>query len=129
MRDIIQEIQAFPDYIGAAGCDIKVIETAEKKLKLRFAEDYRRYLQIIGLAMFGGHELTGITTSSRLNVVNVTEREREKNSIVPAYLYVVEEANMDGIIVWQDERGQIYFSQPNCVPVLKYGSLAEYLCI
>lgn len=129
MRDIIQEIQAFPDYIGAAGCDIKAIETAEKKLKLRFAEDYRRYLQIIGLAMFNGHEMTGISTSSRLNVVNVTEREREKNSVVPANLYVVEETNIDGIVVWQDEGGQIYFSQPNCVPEKKHDSLAEYLIV
>ncbi|MDR3313690.1 MAG: SMI1/KNR4 family protein [Oscillospiraceae bacterium] len=48
----------------------QIIE-AEQKFGLKFFSDYREYLSEFGIVSFGGHEFTGICSSTRLNVVDV----------------------------------------------------------
>lgn len=63
----------------------------------------------------------------RLDVVCNTREERELNSFVPDDWYVVENAGIDGIIIWQDKTGRIYQSMPNGQKEYIANSLAEYL--
>lgn len=74
-----------------------------------------------------GHELTGVCDIPRLNVVNVTVEAREYNPLVPLEWYVVEEAHIDGIMIWQSQTGEIYQSQPGVTPEKIADSLADYL--
>lgn len=115
-----------PDYIGGIGRTDEEIESAEKQLGVRFALDFRCYLKGIGLVSFDGHELTGICKSTRLNVVDVTLAQRERFSEAGSW-YVIEEANIDGIIIWQSSSGDIYQTAPGRKAQKIYSSLAEYV--
>ena len=85
------------------------IKDAEEKLGVRFAEDYREYVAVFGTASYYGHELTGICTSdSSVNVIDVTVAEREFISNIPNGWYVIEQTHVDGIVIWQDEKGRVY---------------------
>lgn len=104
-----------------------LIGEAEKMLGLSFSDEYRDYLREYGIAAYSGHELTGITRSPRLNVVSVTLAERERDVDAPRNLYVVERTNVEEIIVWQGECGELYFSSPNH-PLEKFcNSLSDYI--
>ena len=69
MNAILDVLRNAPDFIGGKGCGNVAMSDAEQALGIRFAPDYRAYLQKIGLACFDGHELTGICKAFRLNVV------------------------------------------------------------
>lgn len=82
---------------------------------------------MIGLACFDGHELTGLTNTSRLDVVSITKEQRAINKNIPIGWYVVEQANIDGIIIWQDETGHVYQTSPSSSPIKIANSLLEYI--
>lgn len=130
MKSFVEIISEFEDFTHIKGADEKDISAAEKALNIKFAKDYREYLNKYGVASFDGHELTGITSSKRLNVVNVTLEQRElfrdfcKET---KSCYVVEEANIDGIVIWQAESGEIYECAPNIKAKKIYNSLSEYV--
>lgn len=126
MDSILELIKSIPDYIGGNGTCEKEIKSAEQCLGVRFAPDYRLYLERIGLACFGGHEITGICQNERLNVVDVTVAEREHYQEGEKW-YVVEQANIDGIVIWQDTDGGIYVTSPNSKAKKIAGSLDEYI--
>ena len=107
-------------YLGT-GVDEQRIHDAELELGLTFAEDYREYLATVGLAMCDGHEFTGIGNAERTNVVTVTKQMKARRSDIPSDWYVVENENMDGAVMWQNERGQIFFNKK-----YQYGSLREF---
>ena len=115
-----------PDYIGANGSNLTLMSCAEKQLGLVFAEEYKEYLQNIGLASYDGHELTGICTSKRLNVVDVTLAAR-KTHPVPADWYVIEEANIDDVVIWQAPNGTIYQSTPWSKPQQIANCFSDYV--
>ena len=79
-----------------------------------------------GAVTFSGHELTGICNSKRLNVVDVTKEERKYNK-VPEDWYVIEQANIDDIVIWQDTNGAVYQTMPNKKPIKLCNSLLEYI--
>ena len=80
-----------------------------------------------GAVSFKGHELTGVCLSKRLNVVDVTLEARKLNPTIPNDMYIVEEANIDGILVWQNASGAVYISMPGTSTPKVAGSLQEYL--
>lgn len=126
MNDIIKTLKNAPDFIGGSGRTEAEIENAQKALGINFAPDYKTYLKEIGLACFDGHELTGICEDPRLNVVDVTISNQEDNPKTSS-CYVIEEANIDGIVIWQDSSGLVYLTEPN-VKVKKIAkSLSEYI--
>lgn len=71
--------------------------------------------------------LTGICNSPRLNVVDVTICERENNPDVPKYWYVLEQANIDGIVIWQNQKGEVYQTQPCREIKMIANSIVEYI--
>ena len=129
MENIVAALKSMPDYIGSNGRTDEEIDLAEKHLGCTFAEDYRGYLAEIGLACFDGHELTGLTKTERLNVVTVTAEQRKLFGEMTSTWYVIEEANIDEIVIWQDAEGTIYETSPNSKAKKIADSLAEYLSI
>ena len=103
------------------------IASAEIALARRFADDYREYLAHMGIATANGHEFTGICNSKRLNVVDVTLSERSIHPDIPQDWYVLEEANIDGIVIWQSSTGEIFQTQPGRETIKLADSICDYL--
>lgn len=127
MTEIVSKLQSMRSFRMGAAASMKAITAAEESLGLLFSDEYRDYISAFGAASVYGHELTGICTSRRLHVVDVTIAEREYNPSVPNDLYVIEQAHIDGIVVWQSSDGTVYQSMPNEVPVKLCDSLCEYV--
>jgi len=127
MSSIVSTLKSFADLVSLTPAQEAEISKAETRLSLSFAPEYREYLAAFGVAAVDAHELTGILKSERLDVVNVTKREWDINPQVPRNMYVVENAAIDGIIIWQDVSGKVYQSSPNSPPKAIAGSLVEYL--
>jgi len=127
MKSMISVIKDKPDYVGSNGRNESAIAQAEKLLNNHFAADYREYLLEVGLASFDGHELTGICNSKRLNVVDVTLSEKSITPGIPQDWYVLEEANIDGIVVWQNSIGEIFQTQPGREAIKIADSICDYL--
>lgn len=124
---IIEKLRSFKDLASLKAAQESDIVQSEKQLTLKFANEYREYTSEFGAVMFNGHVLTGVVDSKRLNVVSMTKTEWEYNPQVPHTMYVIENAGIDGIIIWQDEAGTIYQSMPYKQPKKIAASLAEYV--
>lgn len=119
---IIDVLKSKEDIIIGSGVSDSEITKAEKILGISFAKDYKEYLKEAGLAMCCGHELTGLGTIERLNVVQVTLQMKALHKDIPDDWYVIENENMDGAAMWQDSKGQVYFNTKK-----EFGCLAEYI--
>jgi len=113
-------------YLGKGVKEVE-IESAERDLKLCFNKEYKMYLLHYGLISYDNHELTGLCNSQRLNVVYVTKEEKEYNPQVSSDMYVIEQTNIDGIVIWQNSKGVIFQTCPNLPPVKIANSLSEYI--
>lgn len=127
MAEFVRILKNFDDFFAAEGADAKSVEDAETALSLKFAEEYVQYLKEYGVASADGHEFTGLIKSKRLNVVDVTETARKKNVNIPLDLYVVEELQIDGIIIWQSEDGRIFQTVCDGKAEMVNSSLADYI--
>lgn len=127
MADFISILSSLPDFHALAGASEEQIAQAERALSLRFADDYRQYVRAFGAVSAAGHELTGICASKRLNVVEVTLSARGAQPAIPRDWYVLEEATIDGILVWQSGAGEVFQTQPGAEPVKLAASIREYL--
>lgn len=127
MSRITDKLKAKELFCCPNGVTEEVVKEAEQALEVSFSKEYRDYLFIFGVVSFRGHELTGITKSKRLNVVDVTKKARQYTANVPADWYVIEETNIDGIVIWQSAEGTIYQTQPGHTPVMICKSLSEYI--
>ena len=127
MSSIVKKMQSKPDFYAMKGVTEEQIKQAEKALGLLFSDEYREYVAAFGIASFDGHELTGICAFPRLDVVSVTNEERNCNPTIPPNYYVVEQAHIDGIVVWQSSTGEVYQTMPNAPTIKLCASLCEYL--
>jgi len=127
MSDIEAKLSSLKAFRCGTGASDKQTKEAEQALSLRFAEEYAQYVIAYGYASFLGHELTGVCKFPRLNVVDVTVSQREVNPAVPSDWYVVEEANIDSIVVWQSSAGEVWQTTPGFRPTKLCDSLCEYL--
>lgn len=127
MSDIIRKLQEKPDFFSRKAASEEQIQSVETLLGLKLAEDYREYVSAFGAATYDGHELTGICSSNRLNVVNVTESERPKFPDVPKDWYVLEQLNIDDVSIWQATSGEVYQLMPGAQPIKISSSLSEYI--
>lgn len=127
MSDIVEILKGKPNFHSLSGASDELIEEAEEKLKLKFACEYRQYLAAFGAVSANGHEFTGICEAPRLNVVDVTSFERTINSEVPMNLYVIEQANIDDIVIWQSASGEVYQSMPGAPMIKLCDSISEYI--
>ncbi len=126
MKDILNLIKNKSKFYSIGNISEENIKEAELILNIRFASDYRMMIKEYGAVTFSGHELTGICNSKRLNVVDVTKEERKYNK-VPEDWYVIEQANIDDIVIWQDTNGVVYQTMPNKKPIKLCNSLLEYI--
>lgn len=127
MSGIIEALQGKRDFYCEKGASDEAIEKAEKVLGLKFANDYKEYLQELGAVSCGGHELTGISADVKLDVVNATNENKKRNPNIDGPLYVIEETHIDGIVIWQAESGEIYQTGYKGKPEKVWGSLVEYV--
>ena len=115
------------DLLHLAAATQEEIQQAEQALGVSFSDEYKKYLLSLGVATVGSHEFTGICVSPRLNVVDVTLKERELCGHDCDEMYVVEQEGIDNIVVWQASDGKVYRTVPGNMPVFVAASLAEYL--
>lgn len=127
MKNIIDVVNGFSDLIALNPATEKQISDAENQLGLKFANEYKEYLAKFGAIMADNIELSGIAKSEHRNVVPLTQQEWGLNPTIPHNMYVVENVGIDGIIIWQDGKGEIYQSQPNIESKKIANSLAEYI--
>lgn len=113
--------------IVGKGVPFEAVLEAEQLLGVTFSDEYRDYLCKYGVAAFNGHELTGISSSNRINVVDVTINVKDSNQKIPSDLYVIEQTNIDGIIIWQDRDGLVYASNDTDAPRVIAKSIEEFL--
>jgi hypothetical protein len=128
MGELSEAMKRSPNFYAEEGASLLRIEEAEKALKLKFAPDFKECLHEFGAVSIDGHELTGISADKNLDVVEVTGKNRERLNLKKG-LYVIEEAHIDGIVIWQDSDGIIYETAPNLDAKKIANSLAEYLGI
>ena len=103
------------------------ISDAEATLDLKFAGEYVEYLISFGCVSIYGHEFTGICSNPSLNVVNVTTEQKTLHNKIPENMYVIEELHIDGIVIWQNAKGEIFQTLPFSKPQKICNSFAEYL--
>lgn len=125
--DLIQLIQSLEGVRFLKPATNEEISRAQRMLRLRFAEDYTRYVAKFGAFSANGIEFTGVTPHKRLSVVTVTMQERELNPNIPDDMYVVENVGIDGLIILQDGTGAVYSVQPLRKPVKIHENLADYI--
>jgi len=128
--DIIEKLNARKsDLIVGKGATEEEIHQAEEMLGVKIAQDFKKCLISFGVFAFDGHEMTGITDNKRLSVVDVTKRQRVQNPEIPSDWYVIEEANMDGIVIWQNDRGTVFGTASGGPTMQIAGSLIDFFKI
>lgn len=128
MKNIIEKFQTVPDLLHGTGTSKENVGEAENELGVSFAPDYKEYLLQYGTVAYDGHEWTGISQSKRINVVSVTKEDREYlGDLVPADFYVVEEAGIDNIIIWQNSTGELFETLGRQKPLKIHDCLADYI--
>lgn len=128
MTDIISILKSIGDDLMTLGgvTEADIME-AEEQLTTSFSEEYKKYLQTFGIASWDGVELTGICKSKHQNVVDVTLRNRADDVSSRNDLYVIEELGIDGIVIWQNQKGEVYQTVNKEKPVKVADSMAEYI--
>ena len=127
MNTISDVIKNKPNLYFGKGVTEGEIDSAERDLNLSFSKDYKMYLLQYGLISYDNHELTGLCNSHRLNVVCVTKEERKIHPQIPSDMYVIEQTNIDGIVIWQSSNGEVFQTSPNTAPMKIADSLVEYI--
>ena len=117
-NNIVAIIEKLPDLIALKPASEKQISDAEFQLNVCFSDEYKLYLAKFGAIM---------AEANYRNVVSLTKKERELNPKVSNDMYVIENTKVDGIIIWQDNRGKILETKPNEEPKIIADSLSEYI--
>lgn len=127
MSEFIEVMRNRPHFYAEKGVSTLQIEHAEKLLELKFALDFKECLYEFGAVSVDGHDFTGFSADKYLDVVDVTLSEREKNPNIPKDWYVIEQANIDGIVIWQNQKGEIFQTQPYRENIKIANSIVEYI--
>ncbi len=124
IREIIMSIE---DYEPLQAATKEQIAEAEKELDVRFSSEYKELLREFGAVIMGDRHIVGIAKPIGLSVVRATKEQREYNKKIPMDYYVIEEIPIDGIVIWQDNKGIVYKSVPNVTAKKIADSLTDYL--
>ena len=117
--NLIDEIKSCPNIFILTPASQEIIVAAEKELDVTFSKEYVDYLAEFGIAIFSGHEFTGLCDGKRLDVIRITKEQQALHKYIPR--------NMDDIVIWQDAVGSVYASTPHSKPKKIANSLAEYV--
>ena len=106
--NIVEKIKKMKDLDinPKGGASKEQIERAEKRLNLKFSEEYKEYLKEFGAISFFGNEWSGLNIDGYFNVVNMTEDEKALNESFPKKHFVIENIGVDSIFIIS----KIYFS-------------------
>jgi hypothetical protein len=124
---IIQLLEKKEHFHKGKPVEIEQIRRAEVELGVEFSMEYLEYLQYFGVVSANGHEYTGLGLSNRLDVVQVSKRIRQEQNVKELDMYVIEEANIDGIVIWQKTDGSVYLTQDDGVAEKIFNSFEQYL--
>jgi hypothetical protein len=127
MSGILEALKSKSGFIYTGSVSNEEIERTEKEMGVLFSNEYKEYISQYGCASFVGHEITGICSSMRLNVLYVTSQEKSLRPDLPDGMYVIEKTSIDDIVIWQDSSGAIYKTSPGKLPIKICDSLEEYL--
>lgn len=108
MYDVIDFLQSKGELLTGKAVPKEDIEKIEEQLGVSFANDYKKIVSTYGFVCVDGHEITGITNAKRLNVYEVTIKEREKVVCDMAGMYVIEQTHIDDIVIWQSTSGEVF---------------------
>ena len=128
--NIVEKIKKMKDLDinPKGGASKEQIERAEKRLNLKFSEEYKEYLKEFGAISFFGNEWSGLNIDGYFNVVNMTEDEKALNESFPKKHFVIENIGVDSIFIISNEDGKIYSIQYDKIEFL-CNTLSEYLDI
>ena len=126
MNYIIDVLKHEESFNCGTGVDENTIIDAETSLGVKFVDSYRQFLLAFGIAMYEGHEFSGLLGDKRTNVVKLTKEIREKNTNIPFDMYVIEQTDYDGIVILQAGNGNIYYLINDGAPCFLYDTLEEY---
>ncbi|MDO4989932.1 MAG: SMI1/KNR4 family protein [Eubacteriales bacterium] len=126
-QQIVDNLSKLTNFSFTGAASEESINNAQQELNLKFSTDYREIASKYGAISYTGHNLTGISPYPGNNVVIVTKEQRTINPNIPESFYVIEEAHLDSIVVWQSATGEIYQTEYDGKPHLIYKSLAEYI--
>lgn len=118
--------QSVPMFVYGAVSQESIHE-AEHELNLSFSNEYASYVAEFGVAIWDGHEFTGLCDGKRLDVITITKEQRKFNEFVPNDWYVIECLDIDGIVLWQENDGAVYVTAHNSKPKKIANSIAEYI--
>ena len=128
MDNIIKTLNDLPVPKYAFGSiEAAQIESAELRLNLHFAVEYKEFIQYVGALVFNGNEICGLAPFPSLNVVHETALAREHDAAFPKLMYVISSLHIDGIQILQNEKGEIFQYMPKQFTKKIFNSLAEYL--
>ena len=127
MYDVIDFLQSKGELLTGKTVPKEDIEKIEEQLGVSFAIDYKKIVSTYGFVCVDGHEITGITNAKRLNVYEVTIKEREKVVCDMAGMYVIEQTHIDDIVIWQSASGEVYQTNVNHEPVKIADCIINYL--
>lgn len=126
--NIIEVLNNLPMPKHALGhVEASQIKAAEQSLNLSFANDYKEFIQYLGALVFKGNELCGIAPYPSLNVVNRTIRARELDAAFPKSMYVISELHIDGLLILQNSKGEIFQYLPLQFTKKICNSLSDYI--
>ena len=94
------------------GVSNECINEIEQQLGAVFSEEYKYFLSMIGACIYKGHEIVGICKFSDLSVLDVTKYARQINPEISSEWYVIEDAHIDCVFIWQDRTGSVYQTSP-----------------
>ena len=129
MESFYQRIAAENRYPKAVPASEEEIGLAEEELGLRFSEDYRSFLRLVGGCIWNRHEINGLAKSDYMNVVAATKTQRRLNPEVYRSWYLLENTYSEGILIWQDPDGGVWQTQRGTNPVKLADGLLEYLLL
>lgn len=122
--DVISDLKCVRFLSPACESDIS---NAEKKMGIRFAEEYKKYTMVYGAIYNKEFEITGVCDSPKMDVMAVTLHKRLKDPNFPGDMYVVEDTGAEDLLVLQNQEGKIFSYIPELPPQQMFDSMAEFL--
>lgn len=128
MNSIIDTINSLPTpKHGFGKIDQLVIEDAQATLNIQFSAEYKDFVKYIGALVFSGNEIFGTVPYPSLDVVSATLHARECDKSFPQSMYVVSDLHIDGILILQNSKGEIYQYTPFKFCKKIFDSLSDFI--
>ena len=106
-NSLVEYLGSLDDFRYTGAARKSDVIRAQNALRQKFAEEYIAYLLAFGCGSAKYIELTGLNIK-RLNVVDITQFEREEQKFFPSNMYVVLDKGEEDYLVLQKSDGTVY---------------------